>query len=72
MPTYDFVCDECEYRFEISISIKDYDRCDKQKCPKCNKNTHTRRSFSPVGVTFGKGFFKDGYQSAKNVSRLEE
>jgi putative FmdB family regulatory protein len=72
MPTYDFVCDQCKHKFEISIAIKDYDRYDKKKCPKCKNSSHTRRFFSPVGVTFGKGFFKDGYQSAKDVNRSEE
>tara|TARA_R110000765_G_scaffold112534_1_gene204751 strand:+ start:770 stop:988 length:219 start_codon:yes stop_codon:yes gene_type:complete len=72
MPVYEFACDKCKHEFEISVSIKDYDKYNKQKCPKCKSSVHTRRSYSPVGIAFGKGFFKDGYQSSKDVTRSDE
>ena len=69
MPTYDFICDECEETFEVSISIKEYDKYKKQTCPKCNKSDNVRRNYTPPGIKFGAGFFKDGYQSAKNIQQ---
>ena len=51
MPTYDFVCDKCEETFEVSVSIKDYDRYKKQNCPKCNKSDNVRRNYTPPIVT---------------------
>ena len=69
MPTYGFACEKCKHDFDISIAIKDYDNSNKQKCPKCKSNCHTRRQYTPVGIAFGPGFFKDGYQSAKDVTK---
>tara|TARA_R110000851_G_scaffold327964_1_gene498087 strand:+ start:773 stop:994 length:222 start_codon:yes stop_codon:yes gene_type:complete len=73
MPTYVFGCDECKDEFEITCSIKEYKKyilpkkCDTLECAGA-----IRRLFTPVGIAFGPGFFKDGYESAKNVRRSEE
>ena len=67
MPTYDFICEECNFEFEISCSIKDYDKYKVQKCEKC-KSIKIRRNYKPPGIKFGAGFFRDGYRSAKDVS----
>ena len=67
MPIYEFICDKCKHEFEIKIAIKDYDITVKQKCPDCHNQQQTRRRFGVPGISFGKGFFRDGYESAKNV-----
>ena len=67
MPTYDFICEDCDNTFEVSIAIKDYDRFKKQSCPKCKNTESVRRHYTPTGIKFGAGFFKDGYRSAKDV-----
>jgi len=72
MPTYDFICEKCEETFEIKVSIKDYDRYRKQNCPKCKSPDNVRRNFTPPAIKFGAGFFKDGYQSAKNVQQSND
>jgi predicted nucleic acid-binding Zn ribbon protein len=47
------------------MSIKEYDPKKEKYCPSCG--TKVRRKIETVGVSFGKGFFRDGYESAKNV-----
>tara|TARA_B100001989_G_C24333081_1_gene361058 strand:- start:383 stop:607 length:225 start_codon:yes stop_codon:yes gene_type:complete len=72
MPTYDFICEKCGNAFEIKVSIDQYDRDKKQNCPKCGISDNVRRSFTPPAIKFGAGFFKDGYQSAKNVQQSND
>lgn len=43
MPTYTFICDTCECKFEKFFYIKDYDS--NPKCIDCNSKK-TRRSYS--------------------------
>ena len=63
---YEFKCKKCDHDFEIKCMVAEYDKYKKQSCPKC-KSKKVNRVISPVGISFGKGFFKDGYESAKNV-----
>ena len=65
MPTYEYVCPQCDYQFEIKTSIKDYDRYKQQWCGSCG--TEAKRKIGAAGISFGKGFFRDGYASAKNI-----
>lgn len=54
MPTYEYVCDSCENRFEIMQRMKD----DPVKvCPKCGESV--RRVLSGgIGISFkGSGFY---------------
>jgi len=67
MPTYDFICESCNNIFEVSFSIKEYEKNKEQNCPKCNNKENVRRYYTPTGIKFGAGFFKDGYRSAKDV-----
>ncbi|MEM3000576.1 MAG: FmdB family zinc ribbon protein [Candidatus Nitrosocaldus sp.] len=55
MPTYDYVCSNCGYKFELFERMKD----DKQKqCPKCNQIKAKRQLGSGSGVIFkGPGFY---------------
>jgi len=61
MPTYDYVCDACDYQFERFQSITA--KPDK-KCPKCGK-PKLRRLIGPgSAIVFkGSGFYKTDYRS---------
>ena len=65
MPEYEWVCDQCDYQITVAMSMKKYNPKEKVYCPNCG--LEVRRKIETVGVSFGKGFFRDGYESAKNV-----
>ena len=65
MPQYDWICDGCTYHLTKRMSIKKYNPKEKVYCPNCGEEV--RRTIEQVGLSFGKGFFRDGYESAKNV-----
>ena len=65
MPIYEWTCDQCSYQLTETMSIKKYNPKEKRYCPSCG--TQVRRKIEPVGISFGKGFFRDGYERAKNV-----
>jgi putative FmdB family regulatory protein len=61
MPTYDYVCENCEYQFEQfqSITAKAI-----RKCPKCGKVSLQRLIGAGAGVIFkGSGFYQTDYRS---------
>jgi len=69
MPTYDYVCSACGYRFEKFQQMKD----DPIKtCPECHQEAVQRLIGGGNGFLFkGSGFYvtdyrKSGYQKAKN------
>ena len=66
MARYGYKCLDCDNEFEIECSIKQYDRHKKQMCNQCKSN-NADRTVELTAVHFGRGFFKDGYESAKNV-----
>ena len=47
------------------MSITKYNPKKKRYCPSCG--TQVRPTVEQVGLSFGKGFFRDGYELAKNV-----
>jgi putative FmdB family regulatory protein len=61
MPTYDYVCDACDHRFELfqSITAKP-----ERKCPVCRR-LKLRRLIGPgAAIVFkGSGFYKTDYRS---------
>jgi putative FmdB family regulatory protein len=65
MPEYTWVCEGCTFHLTKKMSIKQYNPREKVYCPNCGEEV--RRTIEQVGVSFGKGFFRDGYESAKNV-----
>ena len=65
MPEYKWVCDQCTFHLTETMSIKDYNPKEKKFCPNCG--VQLRRKIENVGISFGKGFFRDGYESAKNL-----
>ena len=55
MPTYDYECDACGYRFEM---FQTFSERVKRKCPKCGKMRLRRLIGSGSGIIFkGSGFY---------------
>jgi len=61
MPTYDYVCDACDHRFELFQSIT---AVPERKCPEC-KRLKLRRLIGPgAAIVFkGSGFYSTDYRS---------
>lgn len=61
MPTYDYVCDACDHKFELMQSFKDEP---KKKCPQCGKNKLRRLFGTGAAILFkGSGFYTTDYRS---------
>ena len=61
MPTYDYVCDACDHKFELFQSIKDDPQ---KKCPECKKNKLRRLFGTGAAIMFkGSGFYQTDYRS---------
>jgi putative FmdB family regulatory protein len=61
MPTYDYLCDACEHRFELFQSIKDDA---KKQCPECGKKKLRRLIGPGAAIVFrGSGFYATDYRS---------
>jgi len=61
MPTYDYICENCQYEFEQfqPITAKPH-----RKCPKCEKMGLRRLIGSGAAVIFkGSGFYETDYRS---------
>jgi putative FmdB family regulatory protein len=66
MPTYDYVCDRCEHRFEAfqAMSAKPL-----RKCPKCGRMSLRRLIGTGGGIIFrGSGFYATDYRSKPAAS----
>ena len=57
MAVYEFECQECGERFELTMSISDHDRLKKEPpaCPKCEK-TETRQLVSMFSCKTPSGY----------------
>jgi putative FmdB family regulatory protein len=61
MPTYDYVCDACDHKFELFQSMM---APVKRKCPKCGKQKLRRLIGMGAAIMFkGSGFYKTDYRS---------
>jgi len=61
MPTYDYQCEDCGYKFEKFQSIT---APTLRKCPKCGKKKLRRLLGTGAGVIFkGSGFYQTDYRS---------
>jgi putative FmdB family regulatory protein len=61
MPTYQYVCDNCQYEFELFQSIKSRPV---RKCPECGKLSVQRLIGAGAGIIFkGSGFYETDYRS---------
>src|SRR5579862_6513406 len=61
MPTYDYVCDACDHKFEEFQSMMDKPL---KKCPACKKSKLRRLLGTGSGFIFkGSGFYQTDYRS---------
>ena len=61
MPTYEYICDNCQHGFERFQSIKARPI---RKCPECGKLRVQRLIGAGAGVIFkGSGFYQTDYRS---------
>ena len=65
MPTYSYVCTECDNRVDVVLAFTDYSLTTCEKC-----SGQLRKLFNSVGVVFkGSGFYRtDSRESTKNSS----
>jgi putative FmdB family regulatory protein len=69
MPTYEYMCENCEHKFEQfqSITAKPL-----RTCPKCKKRKLKRLIGTGAGVIFkGSGFYETDYRS-ENYKKARE
>lgn len=60
MPTYEYECQACGYRFELFQKITD---APVKKCPKCGKEKAKRLISAGAGLIFkGSGFYITDYK----------
>jgi len=68
MPTYQYLCNNCEYAFEIEQSIKD---AKKRKCPECKKSRLKRLIGAPM--IFVKGEPQTiGHWAERNTEKMSK
>ncbi len=61
MPTYDYVCNNCNHKWELFQSMKDNPV---RKCPSCGKLKAKRVIGPGAGIIFkGSGFYQTDYRS---------
>ena len=48
MPSYDFRCEKCKKKFNLSMTISEYERT-KIRCPKC-KSTRVKQQITPIQI----------------------
>jgi putative FmdB family regulatory protein len=69
MPTYDYVCDACDHKFELFQSIK---ADAEKKCPECGKRKLRRLIGAGAAIVFkGSGFYQTDYRSESYKKRAE-
>ena len=66
MPTYDYICNDCEKMYEYFQSMSD---APIKECPKCNKNSLRRVISGGTGLIFkGSGYYLTDYKNKKTQS----
>lgn len=70
MPTFDFICQDCNHEFETRIPFGQPIKTD---CPKCD-SLRTEKQFTPPGgiIFKGSGFYKNDARNsgaAKKISK---
>ncbi len=67
MPTYEYVCDDCEHNFEVFLKMSDDPL---SVCPECGKEKLRQILSGGLGVNFrGKGFYiNDGKKKSSSLS----
>jgi len=66
MPTYEYLCNECEHAFEAVQSFTDLAI---EVCPKCDGQV--RKVYNNVGVVFkGSGFYKTDSRTTAPAAKV--
>ncbi|MGH7137056.1 MAG: FmdB family zinc ribbon protein [Pirellulales bacterium] len=69
MPTYDYVCDACDHKFELFQPITAEPE---KKCPECKKRKLRRLIGPGAAIVFkGSGFYQTDYRSESYKKRAE-
>ena len=64
MPTYDYICNDCNKKHEYFQSMSDNPLT---KCPECKKNSLRRIICGGTGLIFkGSGYYLTDYKNKKN------
>lgn len=70
MPTYDYVCDGCDHRFEL---FQKFDEKQKRTCSECGEKKLRRLIGSGGGIIFkGSGFYETDYRSSEYKKQQKE
>lgn len=70
MPTYDYVCDACDHRFELFQSITAEPE---KKCPECGRKKLRRLIGPGAAIIFkGSGFYQTDYRSESYKKAAEK
>ena len=66
MPTYDYICNDCEKMYEYFQSMSD---APIRECPECKKNSLRRVISGGTGLIFkGSGYYLTDYKNKKTQS----
>ena len=66
MPTYDYICNDCEKMYEYFQSMSD---APIRECPECKKNSLRRVISGGTGLIFkGSGYYLTDYKNKKKQS----
>ena len=66
MPTYDYICNDCEKMYEYFQSMSD---APVRECPECKKNSLRRVISGGTGLIFkGSGYYLTDYKNKKTQS----
>ena len=66
MPTYDYICNNCEKMYEYFQSMSD---APIKECPECKKNSLRRVISGGTGLIFkGSGYYLTDYKNKKTQS----
>ena len=66
MPTYDYVCEACDHKFELFQSIKDDPI---KKCPECGKGQLQKLVSAPSFRLAGGGWYETDFKTDKDKKR---
>jgi putative FmdB family regulatory protein len=58
MPTYEYICKNCDHNWE---EFQDITEKPIEKCPKCHKKQAKRQIGAPMFILKGSGWASDGY-----------
>mgnify|MGYP001380628198 FL=1 len=70
MPTYDYICNDCEKMYEYFQSMSD---APIKECPECKKNSLRRVISGGTGLIFkGSGYYLTDYKNKKTQSSKDK